>query len=225
MAFWAKNKQKDDKNTPTNIRIDVEDMTEQNYTCKEIAEELGITEEQVYRIKNAKRRRESKFHAPEATGENEELKRLQIEIKKQELEQKKLQIQWDAEDRKTERIIKLKTLLGEYSDEDINLEDRGDGVIERAITALASAWFAQQQANNGTGAGVAPQQSAPVPIPTIEAPRDKIDKAIDAIPDDLYELIKTGKTSKEQVMAYATAKLGFSSDEAEEGYKRIMEAD
>jgi len=237
MKFWNNTDKKDDKSPPTNVRIDTEDMIEQNYTCKEIAEELGISEEQVYRIKNAKKRREHKIPAsrPDEDGDTE-LKKLQIEIKKQELEQKKLQIQWDAEDRKTERLIKLKTLLGEYGDFD---GEEGGGVIEKAITALASAWFAHQQTNLAPGAdkGVssttpqpssAPGVSLPAPGVSLPAPAPHsdgfIDRAIESIPDDVYFRIRDGKITHDQVIQYATGQLGVNAQEAEEAYKKIMEA-
>ena len=44
-----------------NVRIDAEDLIDQNYTCMEIAEELGITQEEVYRIKQAKGRRDGRM--------------------------------------------------------------------------------------------------------------------------------------------------------------------
>jgi len=38
-------------------RIEVEDLLDQSLTCSDISEELGITKEAVYRIKEARKRR------------------------------------------------------------------------------------------------------------------------------------------------------------------------
>lgn len=54
-------KRKETVETAGDLRIEVEDLLDQNYKCQEIAEETGLSEKQVYRIKVAKQRREARM--------------------------------------------------------------------------------------------------------------------------------------------------------------------
>lgn len=71
---------------PKNVRIDCEDLIEQGYTCKEISAELGITEEEVYRIKSAKQRRMATIQ--NRTPEEDRISKLKEELATIELQDK-----------------------------------------------------------------------------------------------------------------------------------------
>lgn len=68
MGFFDRFKRKDTKpnqetvqKSPNIDRILVEDLIEQQYTCQEIAKQIGCTEQDIYNIKQAKTRREARM--------------------------------------------------------------------------------------------------------------------------------------------------------------------
>lgn len=82
--FKSKNKaEKQNKN----IRIDIEDLSEQGFTCSEIAEELGVTQEEVYRVKQAKGRRDARMSGRNPESEDR-ISKLKEELAAVELQDK-----------------------------------------------------------------------------------------------------------------------------------------
>lgn len=90
-----------------NNRIEVEDLLEQNFTCGEVAEELGVSVEEVYRIKNAKYRREQRLKGKtfNEAGEVEKnpIEELKLELTKVELQDKIDEAKHKAQMREIER--------------------------------------------------------------------------------------------------------------------------
>jgi len=74
-------------NKPTTIRIEAEDLLEQGYTCLEVAGELNATQEEIYRIKSAKTRREARLR-PSSDGVDGigELPELKLELQRVQLQ-------------------------------------------------------------------------------------------------------------------------------------------
>lgn len=128
--FWQKKdekKEKKDSSTKENkenddklVRIDVEDLLDQGYSCEEVAEDLGIAKEKVYRIKEARKRREERLRKPTeqtTTAEEDPLKALNIEIKKAELQSKLRDQQWSDKLKELEYKQKLNEMQEEDDDE------------------------------------------------------------------------------------------------------------
>lgn len=68
-------------------RIEAEDMIDQGFACKEIAEELGCTEQEVYRIKEAKKRREARLQNKNTEQDDtDEVTNMRKEIEKAKLQ-------------------------------------------------------------------------------------------------------------------------------------------
>lgn len=101
MGFFSK---KEAKNTQNPRRIEVEDCLDQEWTCAEIAEELeGVTVEEVYRIKQAKQRREAKLHRKvdrEEGGGDNSVAALKKQLLEVELKSKIAQAEHEAHLRK-----------------------------------------------------------------------------------------------------------------------------
>lgn len=100
------------KKTAVNIRIDAEDLIEQGFSCAQIAEQLGTSQETVYAIKEAKRKRTATANKnnddEEETESIADLKKqlLKVEIKtaidKAEAERRRLEEEREAEEEEQE---------------------------------------------------------------------------------------------------------------------------
>lgn len=104
----------------SSLRIDVEDLTDQGFTCEEIAQELGVDKERVYRIREARKRRDLRAQG-RATDETpsaptDPIKEMRIELEKLKLEREKIELQAAIDRRKRE-------IEEEDADEDDILEE------------------------------------------------------------------------------------------------------
>ena len=103
-------KKKEEKETIVQRR-EVEDLLDHDYTCKDISEELGVPVERVYRINEAKKRREERNRNRSSNGYDNELKKLEIEQRRQE-------IKHDMEMQKLIRAQELKNMFSGGGSED-----------------------------------------------------------------------------------------------------------
>jgi len=120
-GFGKKKIEKSDKSK----RIDVEDLIEQGYACREIEEELGVSKEEVYRIKEAKKRREGRMIEEDDNGGDSAPMNYKQELARLQFEQARQQMQWDIEDRRRERQMEMREMFGFDGDEEggSNIED------------------------------------------------------------------------------------------------------
>jgi predicted transcriptional regulator len=155
MAFLGFGKKKAETGQ-TSVRIEAEDLLDQNYTCKEVAAELGITQDEVYRIKQAKGRREGRMQKSENSS-NDELQDLRLEIDKA-----RLQAQFDE--------IEHKNFMMRREREDILAEDQEEIVQQvkddpdSLLTNLLVGMFLNK---GGVSTGVTP---IPNILPPVAAP-------------------------------------------------------
>lgn len=219
MFGFNKKKPKLSVNSDMNLKIEVEDLLDQNFTCSQISNELGIERETVYRIKEARRKRYQLLE-----GKEEEIKTENPVIRaKQELEAMRLEIEKDKLEFERE---KLRAEREEY------FEDPMEGAIEEAkehmspteqmLLALASGFLKQPQQQPQ------PQQTLKAyeePKPqVIEQPKSDVDSLLANIPKGVKENIRKGIYSKEFCWNYIKEK-GISEDVFEEGYARLMKGE
>jgi hypothetical protein len=188
--FWKKKeakKQSPQEKSEESIRIDAEDMIDQNFSCAEIASELGIEQERVYRIKEAKKRRDARMNLKGDQQESgDPIKEMNVEIKKLELEQKKQELQWALEDRQRERQDDLREAMNPGTEE--GSSDPGNNFMNVAGMALLSRLLpGQQQPQNPPSYTTVPQAQASTPA-SEQAPHAE----------------PVGTLSEEQVQQYAS---------------------
>lgn len=199
-------------------RIDVEDMLDQQYSCKEISDELGITAEQVYRIKNAKDRRKIALQQRalnDLGGENPvtkakqelEAARLKLEIERLKFEQQKLEA--EREDF--------------FAPEDIDPEG---SPFEAILAAIATGYI--QNLNKTPTTTTTPQiNTTPAPPQEKEAiienkgfTDEQVDGLIATLPEKVVDLIKKGRVSEKQARGFARMQ-GINEDLAIAAYNQI----
>lgn len=103
-------KRKETVETAGDIRIEAEDLLDQNYKCSEVAEETGLTEQQVYRIKKAKQRREMRMGGKSRVDDGDDensISKLKRDILEVELRGKKAQLEHEERLRQMDREDEL----------------------------------------------------------------------------------------------------------------------
>lgn len=201
MAWFNFNKKQAEKVTDVS-RIEVEDMIDQDYTCKEIAEELDVPIEKVYLLKQNKERREArkgivkKETSPasdEVTEARKQIELLKLEDQKAELEHKNFIRQREREDIQNEGF------------EDI-IDDSQNP--DKMLNTLIMSWFLKNNANTGVSnrQNDVVNSTNPQPIRNTEAPvnASNVRQMIDAlksgaIPDDIAigKAVEMGLTESE----------------------------
>jgi hypothetical protein len=224
MVFWKKKdkKPKKDMNPQEvhNNRIEIEDMLEQGFRCSEIAEELGIEADFVYRVKTNMRARQIKANA-RAKEIKQDNKDDVAEIKKEmallELEMKKRDLEWEKEDREKEREDDLKEDLKEVA---------GDDMPWWAPLVMG---FVNKNKNPQIPAACSttptPQTvSEAKPQPAALSEDEQITNIMRLIPEDQIKKIKNGSYSYGQCIAYAKLN-GIPEDQADKVYNKIIESE
>jgi predicted transcriptional regulator len=198
-------------------RIEAEDMIDQNYTCKEIAEELGTTEETVYRIKQAKGRRDARKGQKGLSDfgiENPVVKAKQeLEAARLDFERQKLSFEME----------KLKAEQEDYFGYDDDVVEKADNPLE----AMAMSFFMNKMSGGVTQPPPQPIKPVETPIikPDTEQPQQterelEVMRIINLIPVTFINQIKAGTLSEKTCLKYASAQ-GIEEDLAREAYKKI----
>jgi predicted transcriptional regulator len=216
-----------------NIRIDAEDLIEQNYTCAEIAEELGITQEEVYRIKQAKGRRDARMSGKSEQDTEREDK---IATLKEELAAVELQDKIDE--------AKHKAFLRQQERDDIEQENASetieeasespDKLLQTLFASIALKQLQGQQAQNlnnpiptqaaavsQTAAVLSGNESRKSPTESAlsnDSPRPPLSAAVNF--QQIEAGIKTGLLSEERFLK-ETETLGLQSEKAKKLYEFI----
>jgi predicted transcriptional regulator len=214
-----------------NIRIDAEDLIEQNYTCAEIAEELGITQEEVYRIKQAKGRRDARMSGKSEQDTEREDK---IATLKEELAAVELQDKIDE--------AKHKAFLRQQERDDIEQENASetieeasespDKLLQTLFASIALKQLQGQQAQNlntlnstpsvtQTAAVLSGNESSKSPTESAlsnDSPRPPLSAAVNF--QQIEVGIKTGLLSEERFLK-ETETLGLQSEKAKKLYEFI----
>jgi len=156
---WFRKDKKEEKKASTIDRIQVEDLIEQDFTCREIAEQVGCTENDVYAIKNAKKRREARMQGSRSGADQDPedpITQMNTRIKELELKQKELELQWKIEDMEAERKDELMEFLGQTG------EENQDPMSMMMMAFLQGMMNKKQDHNPGDPGWTTPQNSGVV---------------------------------------------------------------
>lgn len=203
-SFAGKKKKKERKN----VRIDVEDLIEQGMTCEEIAEELDIDKQRVYRIKEAMKRREKTLDKKESS-DPDEITSLKIQIEKARLQRELDEAEYRAEIRQQKRDEDL------YGPEE--LEELADDPDQ-----LMKMWFYNQMMRNPTIPNQAVQQpksADPTDTPSQQENSSEIANLQANVPK-LIHAVKAGFL-KEEIFVEKARSFQLSDKQAKELYKFI----
>lgn len=178
--FWGKKERKAAMNSgkspedEKNVRIDVEDLIDQDFSCEEIASQLGVSKERVYAIKEAKKRREARVNRGPVSetggGRDDPIREMKIELEKLRLEREKIMLEHELQKLRDD-------LHGEEEDEEELVErireaikgDEDNSAENGFLQALAPLLPALLQKLGGGGAPAAPSPSPPTtPTPSPE---------------------------------------------------------
>lgn len=204
-------------------RIEVEDLLDQEMTCKEVAQELlgrdNVTETDIspiYRIKQARERRRVRMSPKsERTPEADKLKELEVKLKEAELADKLAQMEHNNFIRAMERKDELIDLQGN-DDNDYAQESSSDKLLLTLLAPLIAKMGAQNAGNSvalQTPPSVLPSKDV---ISAIEKPAIK--------PNTLEEaksMIKAGSITKADVLLFADEN-GLSKKKALQFYEDAL---
>lgn len=192
----------------SSFRIDIEDLLEQGYTCKEVAEELGITQEEVYRVKSARLRREWRGKTGierKPVEENDKISQLKEELVSVELQ-----------DRIDE--AKHKAFLRQREREEFEREDTEELIEEESPDKLLNTLFLNILMKQHGGNTVSTVVPAPLP------PQHQ--EKVFSIPSPVVDFqkikagIKGGFVTKEKFIE-EMSKTGFSDEDSDKIYDFI----
>ena len=150
--FWDKKRVL--KEAPTDkgedsVRIDAEDMIDQNYSCEEIAAELNITKEKVYRIKEAKKRREARLQRPgiqTQLTQDDPIQQMNVEIKRIELEMKKNELEWKMKQQQRQQAEEFNDMFGAAEEHEVEAEETPeDNFLKVLVPVLANKFLGGNQ--------------------------------------------------------------------------------
>jgi len=220
--MWPFNRTKGASEQPKNVRIDAEDLIEQKYTCREISEELGITQEEVYRIAQAKRRREARLtgNTPVDDERVDRIAQLREELSSVELQDRIDEAKHKAWLRQQERI--------EYEEEDIKeLVDNSESPDTLLKTLLGTIFM---KMNNPVNGAVAPASntiqttlSQPVEVSSKEVIQNPQSTPLSSTGFDFNAIekgIKAGIITKERFIQECD-KMSLSQEKASKLYDII----
>lgn len=194
-------------------RIEAEDMIDNGYTCKEIAQELGTSEETIYRIKQAKTRRAARMGGRQPNGE---LEADDVQLMRREIEKAKLQDQLEE--------IQHRNYLRQMERQELEAEDLPDlqeaaQNPEALLTTLLMQGLLKNNANAGSSAGVmaAPNAVTYPATPPAETPANA-SNTMDI--QKLVSAIKSGVVTEEQAVSFAS-KYGLTEEQTKKLYDFI----
>jgi len=208
--MWNPFKKKAKETEEPHIRIEVEDLIDQGWKCREIAAELGISEDKVYTIKEARRRRNLAAATKSERQDTDRISELREELQVVELNDRIDQAKHKAFLRQRERE--------EYETEDAEelIEDANnpDKLIQ---TLLLNAALKHQ--NPGATPGVQ-QPLGNIPQPPRLNVEDTPPSGLDF--NRVEKAVKLGLVSEEKFVQEAAA-LNLTPEKAAKLYKFIKE--
>jgi len=208
MGLFNFNKKKEQKQDVS--RIDVEDMIDQGYSCKEIAEELGTTQKAIYRIKNARYRRSTRLMGGQIEDDG-------VNSTRQEIEKAKLQDQLEE--------IKHRNYLRQMERQDIEAEDMPDLAQaaenpDSLITNLLMSAFLKGKAGNSTGVLPSGVVNPSTEIKPVESPANAGGANVDV--QQIIKAIKGDVVSRDAAIQKMVEQ-GLQYQQAEKLYKFVKE--
>lgn len=210
-----------------NNRIEIEDLVDQGYTCKEIAEELGITEQEVYRIKNARYRRQARIQGKtEADSDRQDrISQLKEELAAVELQDRIDEAKHRAFLRQQERSDMM---ADDVEDAAESAQENPESLLQ---TLLVSVLMKNKQSQDPVAATNSPHAVQPgnpglspvQPAQDIAASEKSSPGASNPVNFEKIEMgIKTGLISEEKFVQ-ESLQLGLTAEKAKKVFKFIKE--
>lgn len=230
-------RKKTSEELPKASKIQVEDLLEQGFTCKEVSDELHIDIESVYRIQQAKKRREATIRrqAERVTKDKPQapidpVQQMQQQIMLLKLEEQMDRIQERQDLKIQERQATIQESIGEVRDDPDSMIKNllvnaalSKNLSKKDLPDTSMSQLPQSQqyvyGNNRDSPPLNPQQegnSTAAATPIAAAPAADID------PQKIIVAVKAGLISKKMFLDYAV-KYGLSSDQAVKSYDFIRQ--
>lgn len=205
---------------PKNIRDEAVDMLDNGWLVSDVAAELNVEPEAMYRI-NDQRKRMSRAK----TGPEEPELSLGDPVRDAMRQLKAAQIQFEVDKLNFERE-KLQADREEFFSIDDEPADTGGGSIENQALGLLLGTVLNKQQHPAPVTALQPSQQTIVTQPMPEHPAlsdDELAALIEEIPKKYRQLIKSGMITKATAARMAREKMpGLSDEEIERAYQMVM---
>jgi len=178
LTFWKKDVADTADKGIENVRIKVEELLKKDFMPSEIAKELGINVERVYVIDTAMKRRIGrmiKAGSQDSTIETDPIREMNIEIKRLELEKRKQELEWSLEDRRADRA---RSLFGRTEPDE---EEEPEDPMNPMIQALLMGFLTRSQTPPGS--------ISPGGFPQIQQPQIQAPAKIDFTAEEIEQII------------------------------------